>query len=257
MDINLVVLNVGNSRLAMGVFRAGELILSQRVNCDQPKDWPAAFKQAWSKIGDDLGAAVCGSSVNPSMEPIVEQMVREIADRKVQWVGREIDLPIEVVTESPEQTGVDRVLGVAAALEQLEKACIVVDAGTAVTVNCCNDRGEFVGGAIAPGAKMMLDALHEKTAALPKTDFEIPTQLPGKSTVEAMRVAVYHSIRGMVREVAEAFAEQLGNWPEIIATGGDAEKLFGGWELIHAISPDLVLYGIALAYTEHHIKHGT
>ena len=67
---------------------------------------------------------------------------------------------------------------------------------------------------------------------------------------------VYHGIRGMVKEVVENYATELGTWPDIIATGGDAQKLFEGWELLHAIAPDLTLYGIALAYTNHHIKHG-
>jgi pantothenate kinase type III len=72
-----------------------------------------------------------------------------------------------------------------------------------------------------------------------------------------MRHGVYHGIRGTVKELAENYATELGRWPEIVATGGDAPKLFNDWELIHAISPDLTLYGIALAYAEHHIKHGT
>src|SRR5437016_4764069 len=81
---------------------------------------------------------------------------------RLKWVGRQIDLPIKVLTEKPEETGVDRIVNIAAAHEQMEKACVVVDAGTAITVDCCNDAGEFLGGAIAPGARTMLAALHEK-----------------------------------------------------------------------------------------------
>ena len=68
---------------------------------------------------------------------------------------------------------------------------------------------------------------------------------------------VFYGIRGMVKELVENYATELGIWPDIIATGGDAPKLFEGWELIHAIAPDLTMYGIALAYANHHIKHGT
>jgi type III pantothenate kinase len=152
---------------------------------------------------------------------------------------------------------VDRVLNVAAAFEQMQKACIVVDAGTAITLNCCNEAGDFVGGAIAPGATLMLDSLHEHTASLPQVSFQPPTEIFGRSTTEAMRRGVYDAIRGLVKEFAEGYATRLGQWPEVIATGGDAKALFEDWELIHAISPDLTLYGIALAYAEHHIKHGT
>jgi type III pantothenate kinase len=68
---------------------------------------------------------------------------------------------------------------------------------------------------------------------------------------------VVDAVRGMVKELAENYATALGYWPDIIATGGDAPKLFEGWELIHAVAPDLTLFGIALAYANHHIKHGT
>ena len=158
-------------------------------------------------------------------------------------------------TDAPAQTGVDRVLNIAAAYEQMGKACVVVDAGTAVTVDCCDDSGAFLGGAIAPGVSLMLDALHEKTAALPRVEFAAPTGAFGRDTNDAIRQGVYHGIRGMVRELVENYATQLGHWPDVIATGGDAADLFAGWELIHAVSPDLTFYGIALAYADHHIRH--
>jgi type III pantothenate kinase len=143
---------------------------------------------------------------------------------------------------------------VLAAYEQMGKACSVVDAGTAITVDCCDDTGNFIGGAIAPGARMQVQALHEHTAKLPQVSFEAPSEVFGKSTEQAIRNGVYHGIRGMVKELIENYATELGNWPDLIATGGDAQKLFEDWELIHAISPDLTLYGIALVYTEHYSK---
>src|SRR5262249_4626085 len=151
----------------------------------------------------------------------------------------------------PELTGVDRVLNVAAAYEQMGNATVVVDAGTAITIDVCNDSGEFLGGAIAPGASLMLTALHEKTAKLPLVKLAKPDDAWGKDTEQAIRQGVYHGIRGMVKEIVENYATALGQWPDIIATGGDAKALFEGWELIHAVSPDLTLYGIALAYANH------
>jgi type III pantothenate kinase len=257
MDINLLVLNVGNSRLAAGVFAAGELTNVVRVPHAEKDRWPDVIRQAWSQIADEDDPAVAGASVNPAAMEGIEHAVAQVAGEKVQWVGREIDLPIRVLTDPPAETGVDRVCNIAAAYEQLGKACVVVDAGSAITVNCCNDKGDFLGGAIAPGVTMMLDALHDKTAKLPQVDFAVPQGVFGRSTREAIRQGVYHGVRGMVRELVENYATELGFWPDLIATGGDATRLFEGWELVHAISPELTLYGIALAYTNHHIKHGT
>ncbi|HEV8605145.1 MAG TPA: type III pantothenate kinase [Tepidisphaeraceae bacterium] len=257
MDINLLVLNVGNSRLAVGAFVAGELVQSVRIAHENRADWAGKIADAWKRIEGKENAGVAGASVNPVLNEELEHIVEKVTGKSVEWVGREIDLPIKVLTEKPEETGVDRVVNVAAAYEQMEKACVVVDAGTAITVDCCNDQGEFLGGAIAPGARVMLKSLHEKTAKLPEVELAMPKGAFGKNTKEAILLGVFHGIRGLVKELVENYATELGFWPDIIATGGDAAKLFEGWELVHAIAPDLTLYGIALAYAEHYIKHGT
>jgi type III pantothenate kinase len=254
MDINLIALGVGNSRLAIGVFSGGELRKVERIPLSERDRWEAAIATGWKSLS---GGAVAAASVNPKIDTLVEQAVRAAADQSVQWIGRDIDVPIGVETQAPRETGIDRVLNIAAAFEQMGKACIVVDAGTAVTVDCCNDYGDFLGGAIMPGVSLMLEVLAEKTAGIGRVSYSTPTGAFGDSTESAVSQGIYRSIRGLVREVAEACAEQFGRWPEVIATGGDAEQLFEGWELIHAISPDLGLYGIALAYAEHHIKHGS
>ncbi len=257
MDINLMVLNVGNSRLSIGVFAAGALQYSTRLSHAQRADWQGKIADAWERITKTEGPAIAGASVNPSMAEPIELAVQQATGKRVEWVGRELVLPIKVLTDEPEKTGIDRIVNVAAAFEQMQKACVVVDAGTLITVDCCDDEGKFLGGAIAPGIEMMIDALHEKTAKLPRIEFQKPSGAFGKNTEAAIAQGVYHGVRGMVKELVESYATELGNWPDIIATGGDAPRLFEGWELIHAIAPDLTLYGIALAYASHHIKHGT
>jgi len=255
MDINLMVLNVGNSRTAVGAFVAGELQLTKRLDNHNRQEWPAVIAEVGGKFSGGESPAVAGASVNPPLVEVLEHVVRQQTGQPVLWVGREIGLPIKVLTAAPAETGVDRVLNIAAAYEQMQKACVVVDAGTAITIDCCNDAGEFLGGAIAPGVRLLLDALHEKTAQLPRAELAVPTEPFGTSTAGAIQQGVYHGIRGMVKELVENYATALGNWPDIIATGGDAENLFKDWELIHAIAPDLTLYGIALAFVEHQIKH--
>jgi type III pantothenate kinase len=255
MDINLLVLNVGNSRLAVGAFAAGEMMHSSRAAHADRRQWTESIQQAWSRIVDSPSPAIAAASVRPDLDSDIDEVVQRETGQSVQWVGRQIDVPIEVCTQNPPETGIDRILNIAAAFQQMEKACVVVDAGTAVTVDCCNDNGDFLGGAIAPGLDMMLDALHEKTARVPRVSFAVPGPGFGDSTAAAVSQGVFHAIRGLVKETVENFAVQLGSWPEIIATGGDARQLFDGWELIHAIAPDLTLYGIALAYTDHHLRH--
>jgi type III pantothenate kinase len=255
MDINLLVLNVGNMRLGVGAFVAGTLEHSVRIAHENRADWAGKIADAWKRIKSGENAAIAGASVNPLIEAEIEKIVREVTGRNVDWVGKQIDLPMKVLTDNPAETGVDRVVNMAAAYEQMGKACVVVDAGTAITVNVCNDQGEFLGGAIAPGAGLMLKSLHEHTAKLPEIELAMPKQPIGKNTREAILLGVFHGVRGMIKDLVENYATELGFWPDIIATGGDAARLFEGWELVHAIAPDLTLYGIALAYANHHIKH--
>jgi type III pantothenate kinase len=255
MDINLLVLNLGNSRLAIGTFAAGELTSTRRIAHTQRGDWAAQLADAWKPI-ESGDAAVVAASVNPALDSALEDAVERATGRRIVWVGKDLELPSVVLTDEPELTGVDRVLNVAAAYEQMGNACVVVDAGTAITIDVCNDAGEFLGGAIAPGASVMLKSLHDKTALLPRVELAKPADAWGKSSEQAILHGVFYGIRGMVKEIVEQYATALGQWPDIIATGGDAATLFDGWELIHAISPDLTLYGIALAYANHHLKHG-
>jgi type III pantothenate kinase len=257
MEINLLVISVGNSRIAMGSFVAGELRGVRRVEIARRDEWVKEIAEAWKPIAGLDPAAVVAASVNEAANLALIDAVGEACGRNVVWVGTQLDLPIPVKTENPEHTGVDRILNVAAAYEQLEKACVVVDAGTAITVDCCSEQGEFIGGAIFPGVSILLDSLHEKIPHLPRVEMARPEGPVGATTAEAIRAGVFHGARGLVKEIVEGYAETLGQWPELIATGGDAELLFGGWELVHAIAPDLTLYGIALAYAEHHIKHET
>jgi type III pantothenate kinase len=256
MDINLLVVNIGNTRLAVATFAAGELKTVKRIPLAQSADLAGAIAQAWEEIAPHDDPSVAGASVNPTVMESLEHTIVQVTGRPVQWVGREIDLPINVLTERPAETGADRVLNIAAAYEQMGKACVVVDAGSAITIDCCDDTGAFLGGAILPGVEMQLDVLHERTAKLPRVKLEPPKGLIGQSTEQAILQGVYHGIRGAVKELVEQYAMKLGTWPDIICTGGDAAVLFAGWELIHAISPDLTLYGIALAYTNHQIEHG-
>ena len=255
MDINLLALALGNTRLHAGAFVAGELKLVRHLPNAVPADWAAMIAEIWKVFGDE-DAEVAAASVVPSLNATLQKAVDDVTGKDILWVGSDIDLPLSVTTKEPEKTGVDRALVTAAAYEQLRKACVVVDAGTAITVNFCNNEGALVGGAILPGVTAMIEALHDKTAQLPKIIFETPVSPFGVDTADAIRHGISGAVRGLVQNMAERWAEQMGTWAEVIATGGDAAALFTDWEIVHAVSPDLLMYGIALAYTEHQLKHG-
>src|SRR6185503_8542491 len=136
-------------------------------------------------------------------------------------VGDDIPIPVGQQLDPETITGVDRLLNAAAAFDRLKQACVVVDAGTAITIDFVDGEGTFHGGAIAPGANMQLHALHEHTAQLPDLKFKAPDpEAFGRNTSQAMYQGVFHGIRGMVQRLVEQYAESYGAFPLVIATGG-------------------------------------
>lgn len=247
---NLIAVNVGNTRTQVGQFVDGQLVAETRF--DNTGKGPAAaaewIVQHWAKISGLAAPGILLSSVNDPVAVKLSSMVEDQLTIEVYRVGDDVPVPVGVSLDPETITGTDRLLNAAAAFDRLQSACIVVDAGTAITVDFIDGEGTFHGGAIAPGARMQLKSLHQNTALLPDLDFRAPdADAFGRNTAQAMLHGVFYGIRGMVRHLAELYAEHYGAYPQIIATGGDAETLFKSDELVDIIVPDLTLRGIAVA----------
>ncbi len=243
MPHDLLTLDIGNTRTHAGVFIADNLTWRGSADNAEPS-LAALMDEANRHLADADDPVAVTASVNPEIEKqlvaILGIPLLRVIDDVVIPIGRHLDREAIV--------GEDRLLNAAAAFDTLKQSCVVIDAGTAVTIDFVDGAGTFHGGAIAPGAQMQLNSLHKHTAQLPAVQFEKPIEAIGHNTVEAMRTAVFHGIRGMVRELVEQYAEQIGTYPAVIATGGDAELLFKDYELIERIVPELTLLGLALAY---------
>jgi type III pantothenate kinase len=245
---NIVALNVGNTRTQVGLFTGGTLSFEERFPNTALPALVERVVAAWDQIRDEPQAAVIVASVNDPVAAQVRSMVRDQLSIEAYRIGEDLPPPIGVDLDPETITGVDRLLNAAAAFDTLKQACIIVDAGTAVTVDFVDGEGTFHGGAIAPGARMQLRALHQHTAALPEVEFAAPGPGAfGRSTAQAMSQGVYYGIRGLVWKLVERYAEAYGAFPTVIATGGDAVTLFQGDELVDRIVPELTLMGIAVA----------
>jgi len=166
-------------------------------------------------------------------------------------VGRDLPLPAATRLPEPRKIGVDRLCAAAAAFDRLGTACVVADFGTAITIDCVDDEGLFLGGAILPGLHMSAGALARDTAQLPVTEPVNPDWVFGRNTQEAIAGGLVFGARGALRELVESYATALGHWPLVIVTGGDAHLICpdpNASELVQAIVPDLVLRGAAIAY---------
>lgn len=244
--VNLLAVSVGNTRTRVGAFHEGELREVSTFRNDRLDRIGGAIDKAYESLRETENAHAIMSSVNPQAVDGVLKLLNDKLDIEVYRVEQDLPIPIGRQLDPEALVGEDRLLNAAAAFDKLGQSCVVVDAGTAMTIDYVDGTGTFHGGAIVPGAQLMLDALTKRTALLPDVEFQKPEELIGHNTTEAMLTGVFYGLRGIVRSVTEAYAQQTGQYPMVIATGGDAQVLFRDDEFVNRVIPDLGLRGIAV-----------
>lgn len=244
----LLVLDVGNTRIGMAVADDDGLHHVRRVPVAQTGTWPPALVELGNQIRGAARRAVVVGSVNPSAAGRLSPLIESICGEQPLFVGRDVPLPLPMDVDNAEEVGVDRACSAAAAYEVLHSACTVASFGTATTIDCVSPDGRFLGGAILPGLEMCFAALHHGTQQLPHVHAERPNGPFGKNTHDAIVNGVVYGAVGALREIAERYATELHEWPQLVITGGDAAFLKPLTDFVDSLVPDLCLMGIALAY---------
>ena len=242
---SVLACDVGNSRIALGSVVDEKVTYRRDVPVDQLDKLSEILEEVFDKCEQPIIAAC---SVQPEYFKLLESAVKEKLNQEVLLVGRDLPLPMKTALAEPERIVTDRLCSAAMAYHRLGGACVVADFGTAITIDCVDDEGTFLGGAILPGLRMSADALASGTALLPKVQLEKPDWIIGTDTRRAIIAGVISAARGALRWLTEAYATELGHWPEVIVTGGDAELVVADLQdVVHAVVPDLCLMGVALA----------
>lgn len=240
----VLAVSVGNSRVKYGWFRAGAL---EEHGAVANAEAEATVRQMASRGRGEGTPLVVLASVNDGIAARVEAELEAGFGASVERIGRDVPIPMAHNLDDASTVGQDRLLNALGAYAKAGGACVVIDCGTAVTVDFVDGQGTFCGGAIAPGVRMMLGALHAGTAALPKVEYEPPPAARGpfgKDTRHAMLLGVTRAVQGLVHELIDRYADAYGAYPRIIATGGDSPALFEGDELVEHIVPALQLLGM-------------
>jgi len=188
----------------------------------------------------------------PSSEPPDEFPEDPLPDLDPQLATAINVMRMSLALEHPESVGIDRICAAAAAYDTLKRACAVASFGTAITIDCVNDEGAFLGGAILPGLGLQARALASGTAQLPDVTIQTPDVVIGNNTEEAIQIGVLYGAVGALREIVERYAEELGNWPELVITGGNADLIHEHSDIVDHHVPDLCIRGIALAHRRHY-----
>jgi type III pantothenate kinase len=241
-------LDVGNTRVGIAVSDEDGVHDVQHVPVAEPETWPAALHAVWTAMGGAARRGAVLGSVNPAAAARLRPLLTELCDQPPLSVRDDLSLPMELLIDNPAEVGVDRVCCAAAAFDHLKTACAVASFGTATTVDCVSAAGKFLGGAILPGFDMAFDALHDHTAQLPHVEYTSPTSAFGRNTSEAIVNGVAYGTVGALREIVERFAAELGQWPQLVITGGNALVVRELADFVDAVVPHLCLMGIALTY---------
>ncbi|MCC6230178.1 MAG: type III pantothenate kinase [Phycisphaerales bacterium] len=244
--VAIIAVSVGNSRIKFASFNDLEMLddgASPNTDIEQAAGLIAGM------FARSAGAEIVMASVNPAIADTLESILVGRTGGSIYRLGRDLGFPIKHAIDDDSTLGQDRLLNAIAAFEMTRQACIVIDCGTAMTVDFVDGEGTFQGGAIVPGTRMMLRSLHEQTAALPLLELNMPASERGafgKDTTHAMMLGVIAAARGAAYHLVNTYAEAYGGYPRVIATGGDARFLFEGDEIVEHVVPDLQLRGIAV-----------
>ncbi len=246
---SVLACDVGNSAVHFAHVQGDNVTEPQVVPIGELSRLGDALAELWRTM--PAPRKIVAGSVNPSALKALEAAASEATGQAVLVIGRDLPMPMETDIENPGAVGVDRICAALAAYDRLGHACVVADFGTAVTIDCVSEDGVFLGGAILPGLNMSADCLHKATAQLPRVELRRPTWVFGRNTNEAILTGIMASARGALRELVENYATELGHWPLVILTGGDASLVCerpADSELVQAVVPDLVIRGVAMAY---------
>ncbi len=256
--MNLIAIDIGNTNVDVGLYIKGEEKSVETVSGTRRARLKSCLKSAWNKIPPapaskqgKLDGVIVASSVVPEQTDFVRRVAEENLGEKMLIVGEDIAYPMNLSVKESYKVGSDRVLAAAAAYAVVEKAVVVADFGSAVTIDLVDDRGVFCGGVIFPGFEMSARALQMETACLPKIKLSKPKLPFGKTTTEAINCGIYYSAISTLQEVIRRYAEKIGTWPETVITGSAAKFIIDDCNFIDSYVPNLVTKGIALAYRKH------
>jgi len=242
----LLVIDIGNTSTALGIWDHGEIRAAVTVACSEFDSIGEVIMDHWKELGASKRIVAC--SVVPARLEQFKTVVADVAGEKVLVVGDELPAPLDAKIEKPESVGMDRLCCAAAAYAAEGRSCVVADLGTAITVDCVDDDGHFIGGAIFPGLELQAGVLAERTALLPQVVVERPSGPLGQDTERAICSGIFHGSIGAIKGLVESYSQILGRWPVLFLTGNDAALVAEALEIADRVMPDLCLCGVALAY---------
>ncbi len=255
----LLALDVGNSNTVMGLFDGGVGGGPARVVADWRITTP--YKQTPDEIGvlfqtlfalrglkTDAVTGVAISSVVPPLDASLRRICEVAFRTKPLFVEPGVKTGLPILTDNPNEVGADRVVNCVAAYDLLGGPTVVVDMGTATTFDVVSRKGEFLGGAIAPGLGISAEALFARAARLTRVEIKKPPKIIGTNTTDNLQIGLYYGYIGLVDGVLERMIAELGPETKTVATGGLSSLILADCKHVQRVEPMLTLNGLRLIW---------
>jgi len=252
----LLVIDVGNTNIVLGIFDRDTLVRDWRVRTEQNTTEDEFNVLINSLLADgnvnrrDIDQTII-SSVVPPMITILDSFCVRYLGHRPQWVDARSSGIMPILYSNPLEVGADRIVNGVAAYEKYKSALIVIDFGTATTFDAISAQGEYLGGAISPGIHIAAEALFMKASKLPRVEiFEPPEAVIGKDTAGSIKSGMIFGYAGLVDGMIERMAREMDLRPRVIATGGLAPLMLDVTRTIEVVEPQLTLEGLRLIHAK-------
>ncbi|WP_296826083.1 type III pantothenate kinase [uncultured Megasphaera sp.] len=249
----LLVIDVGNTNIVLGIFKGQELVDHWRVSTDRLRttdEYGVLIRHLFylNGVNSEEIDAIIISSVVPPVMPTLERMCQRYFGLTPLVIGPGVKTGMDIKYDNPREVGADRIVNAVAAYEKFGGPVIIIDFGTATTFCAVDKKGTYLGGAICPGIGISTDALVQRTAKLPRIEVVQAEKVICRNTVESMQAGVFYGFVGQVDGIVTRMRKELGCKAKVVATGGLAVIVAPATDAIDVVEPMLTLEGLKIIY---------
>jgi type III pantothenate kinase len=249
----LLAIDIGNTNIVLGLYQGKKLITHWRL-ATQAERTADEYGVILTQLVEHGGfrcaqiSAIAVSCVVPPMLTTTQEFATRFFDREPLFVGPGIKTGMPILYENPKDVGADRIVNGIAAYDKYRDACIVVDFGTATTIDLISPKGEYIGGAIAPGLSISLEALVQRASKLPRIEIVKPKEVIGRNTVNSIQAGIFYGYVGLVDGLVKRIQQEQNIRVKVVATGGLAPLVASECATIDEVDEFLTLDGLRIIH---------